>query len=410
MPTKTRIAAATPRISNADIWNAIRSKFPSFASHTSEGTAELFTERGFEALKQTDPTALNDFFGLSIRTYLNLVNISHATDRLADNGFGESFQTPYGGVIQRLATFSIKPISPKYRNLENGKSVDPFIVRKPVTAERFWKQNFDYQSMITIQDDFQMKTIFISEYGMSEYMAGILQGMENGWIIQKYENKLEALNAALNSTKHPLLNTQIFSLDYANPDAPTSDELRKTINTIKKAKSALVMGPQTSAFNPYGFTSVQDESRLKLLVRPGFLADLDTEVLYSAFDGSKLSTEVDIIEVPHFGGLKPTTDGTTPAFPVYDSLGAVTGYSATAGSTSAELEEDSIVWIDPNKDVKAILADKGMIFETIQNNYEVRPINNPAGLYTNYWASAPGNGIYWDPLYNFIVFKTGGAA
>lgn len=410
MPTKTRMAAATPRISNADIWNAIRSKFPNFASHTSEATAELFTERGFEALKQNDLTALNDFFGLSIRVYLNLVNISHATDRLADNGFGESFQTPYGGVIQRLATFSIKPISPKYRNLENGKSVDPFVVRKPVTSERFWKQNFDYQSVITIQDDFQMKTIFISEYGMSEYVAGILQGLENGWIIQKYTNKLESLNAALNSTKYPLAGTQIFNLEYADPKAPTADELRKTINSIKKAKSAMVMGPQTSAFNPMGFASVQDESRLKLLVRPGFLADLDTEVLYSAFDGSKLSTEIDIIEVPHFGGLKPTTDGTTTAYPVYDSFGAVIGYSATDGSTTAELNEDTIVWVDPNEDVKAILADKGMIFEGIQNNYEVRPINNPAGLYTNYWASAPGNFIGWDPIYNFIVFKTGAAA
>ena len=200
---KIRVANAAPRFTNAEIWNVIRAKFPNFASHTSEGTAELFSERGFEALKQSDPTALNDFFGLSIRVYLNLVNISHATDRLADVGFGESFQTPYGGMIQRLATYSIKPISPKYRNLQDGKSVDPFVVRKPVTSERFWKQNFDYQNMITIQDDFQMKTIFISEYGMSEYIAGILQGMENGWIVQKYENKLEALNAALNSITYP---------------------------------------------------------------------------------------------------------------------------------------------------------------------------------------------------------------
>lgn len=82
-----------------------------------------------------------------------------------------------------------------------------------------------------------MKTIFISEYGMSEYIAGILQGMENGWIVQKYENKLEALNAALNSTTYPLANTQVFNLEYANPDAPTAEELRKTINSIKKLRA-----------------------------------------------------------------------------------------------------------------------------------------------------------------------------
>lgn len=59
---KIRVANAAPRFTNAEIWNVIRAKFPNFASHTSEGTAELFSERGFEALKQSDPTALNDFF------------------------------------------------------------------------------------------------------------------------------------------------------------------------------------------------------------------------------------------------------------------------------------------------------------------------------------------------------------
>lgn len=401
---KTRVAANVPRMTNATIWDAIRAKFPQFASHTSKATEEMFTDRGFDALKQSDPTALNDFFGLSIRVYLNLVNISHAADRLAEKDFGESFQTPYGGMIQRLATYSIKPISPKYRNLTNGKSIDPFVVRKPESAERFWKQNFDYQSLVTVQDDFQMKTIFISEYGMSEYMAGILQGLENGWIIQKYENKLETLNAAMHSTTWPMQSTQNVDVTIADMDNPTDLELRSLALAIMNVRSAMLIGPQTSAFNPAKFGSVQDENRLKLLVRPGFKNVMNTNLLYGVFNPDRLNLNVDIIEVPHFGGLKPTSDGSTAIYPVYDEFGVVTGYASSDIATTATINIDNVVWVDPNADVIAMLADKGMIFEGIQNNYEVRPIQNPAGLYTNYWASAPGNFIGWDPVFNFVTF------
>lgn len=401
---QTRVAANVPRMTNATIWDAIRAKFPQFASHTAKATAEMFTDRGFDALKQSDPTALNDFFGLSIRVYLNMVNISHAADRLAEKDFGESFQTPYGGMIQRLATYSIKPISPKYRNLTNGASVDPFVVRKPESAERFWKQNFDYQSLVTVQDDFQMRTIFISEYGMSEYIAGILQGMENGWIVQKYENKLETLNAALNSTTWTMQDTQKVNVAIADVDNPTDVELRSLALAIMNVRSAMLIGPQTSAFNPAKFASVQDENRLRLLVRPGFKNVMNTNLLYGVFNPDRLNLNVDIIEVPHFGGLKPTSDGTTAVYPVYDSFGAVSGYATTAGASTPTIDTENVVWVDPNADVIAMLADKGMIFEAIQNNYEVRPIQNPAGLYTNYWASAPGNFIGWDPIHNFVTF------
>ena len=53
----------------------------------------------------------------------------------------------------------------------------------------------------------------------------------------------------------------------------------------------------------------------------------------------------------------------------------------------------------------AIIADKGWLFESIQNPYRVEPIRNPAGLYQNYWASAPNNAILVDALYNVVAVK-----
>ena len=51
----------------------------------------------------------------------------------------------------------------------------------------------------------------------------------------------------------------------------------------------------------------------------------------------------------------------------------------------------------------------GIIQVLAQNGYEVTPIYNPRGLYTNYWANRPNNGINWDPLYNMVVFRKPGA-
>ena len=69
------------------------------------------------------------------------------------------------------------------------------------------------------------------------------------------------------------------------------------------------------------------------------------------------------------------------------------------------MQEKDVYWDDPNKDVYAILADKGLVFQMRQNPYEVKPIYNPRGLYTNYWASSPNNGIFVDHYYNMVVFK-----
>lgn len=397
-------------MTNADFWNLIRATYPTFKSITAEATADMFSERGFEMLKTTNPAALNDFFNLSIRVSLDIINISHAKNDFEDAGFGRTFDNPMGGIIQRMAINSVTPISPAYRNLANGAGPDPFVVRKPTVKERMWKQNFDYQSLITIQDEFQMKTIFISQYGMSEFMAGILAGLENGWTKQKYVNVLEALNAGINSTDTPLKSTQKVDTAITNIATATADNLRSFILAVKNTISAMGMGPSSNGFNAMGFDSIQDKDRLRLLVRPGLKNAIATNLTYSAFNPTDLNLDVPVIEVPHFGGLKPyvmTGTGNTTktyVYPVYDALGAVSGFAASATATTADYDVDEVQYEDPNASVLGLLADKDVVFHAIQNGYSVEPIRNPRGLYLNYWASSPGNTYGYDPLYNLVEF------
>lgn len=400
-------------ISNLDLWNLIRQKYPNFANHTAKGTKETFTKEGFEALQRTDVTAINDFYELSMRVFLQVVDISQAKDPFDISDVGENYSNAYGGIIQRLSIPSVKPVSPGYRGLKNGDSVDPYVVYKSEAQERFFKVNFDYQSLITIPDVEMYKNMFISEFGMSEAFAGWLKGLENGYVLQKYVNKLEVLNTMINSTKYALQDSQ--KVDVTISETPTSDELVNLWLSFKNVISAMEAAPQTSAFNAYKFASTQDTGRLRLVIRQGFKNALSSKVLASAFNPNQigLNENIKIVEVANFGGLVPYTDESkgTQLYPVYDKLGHQVGYDTEQNKvidsgTAPMYTEEQVYFDDPNADVIAVLMDKGALFTSTQNAYSVRPIINPRGLYTNYWASAPGNTIAGDPLYNFVVFKS----
>ena len=390
-------------LTNADLWDACRKFSPQFASYTSKATKELFTERGFESLQLSNANIINEFFLTSIRIFLNVVNIAHVKDPLRDAGFGEEFENAYGGIMQRMAVHSIKPISPKFKGLVDGKSVDPWVVRKPTISERFWKANFDFQNLLTMQH-FNIKQIFISEYGVSELLVGILEQLENSYKVQQYENKLEALNAYINSTSHPLQETQVYTTTYTTG---TETELKNFYLTVKNILSLFDITPQSSAFNSMRFNTTQDKSRLKMLVRPGIINSMSIEVLSSAFNPSEYNLGIDVIQVDNFGGLKPFKEPefTTPLYEVYDTFGTCIGYAETENAQEVTVEENAVFWKDPNADIISVIADKGVVFTSMQNPVQVNPIFNPAGLYTNYWMSSPNNTYGCDSLYNLVVIK-----
>lgn len=427
-------------VSNLQLWNLARKMSPHFKSHTSKGTADMFTEKGFEALKRSDLGAINEFFELSIRVAFQKLNVSRAKNIFENKGLVQVYDTPNGGYTQRMAIDSIKPVTPAFKNLENGDSVDPFLVRKPTMSERFFGQNFDYQSFITIQD-FQVKTIFVSEYGMGEFIGGIMKGLENGYNIQKSINTKEALNAAINSTDYPLQNSQVVNITWDFTAEPTDAMLYGYLLGVKDVLTNMSIAEQTSAYNAGKFKTLVDQEDLVMVVRGGIKNRIELGLEVGAFNIDKLSLDIDeMIEVDNFGGLKPyvltntsnpdTAANRTYLQPIYDKNGeqvayvdataTVNGYATfngtkwvvnvTSGSTTADTSntyvDDTLAgWEDPNADVLAIICQKGLVFENLQNPYELSPIYNPRGLYTNYWASSPNNAINVDPYYNMVVIR-----
>ena len=66
-------------ISNIELWNAVRKNNPQFASHTAEGTADLFSERGYSTITSSGMGVLNEFWSLAMPYYLQMVNMSSLT-------------------------------------------------------------------------------------------------------------------------------------------------------------------------------------------------------------------------------------------------------------------------------------------------------------------------------------------
>lgn len=396
-------------IKNTDLLKYVEQKSPQFKSLTGRITADTFTEAGYERVKTTDMNALTEFYGLTMRVYLQFINVADVKDPLEVGGFGETFDNPMGGYIQREAVTKIKPVSPAWKKLKDGQSVDPFVVRKGNVTERFWKQNFDFQTLLTIPDDFVMKQMFINEYGISTFVEGQIQQLKNSYAVEKYLVKKQAIDAFLTGTVDTLQESQQINVEYTK-DAPTDAQLVNFILAVKNVVSTMDAVPSTSAFNALKFDSSQDIKRLKLLVRVGFKNTVALKVLRNSFQAETLNLPVDIIEVDNFGGMIPYKEKTysTRLYPVYDTLGSVIGFSTTENKIGAEnvtVKDEDVFWKDPHEDVLAILADKGLIFTSVQNGVQMNTIYNPRGLYTNYFLSMPNATVAVDSLYNAVVFK-----
>ena len=402
-------------VTNAKLFADAQKMSPQFASHTGKKTYDELVKSGYSDFNYSGAEFVNEWFKVMMMPVLNIINVSRAIDRLEEADFGEVYDIPNGGVIQRLSVNSVKPLSPAYRGLKNGDSVDQQVVILPTVNQRFFKMNFDYQSGITIQD-FQVKQIITSDYGMSEFMAGIMEGMRNGYKIQTYTNKLEVVNAGINGlagdegNAHPLKDTQKINVDSWTDGAPTDEDLMSFVANIQDLITAFETVPQTGAYNANGFEDVQDISRLRILVRAGIKKKILRQLVRTSYHDEVLALPT-LIEVPHFGGLIPYKEAafTTQLYPVYDSMGRQLGFSETKGQIGEDnvtVKNADVFWKDPNSKILAVVADKGWMFNAIQNPYEVRPAPpNARGLYNTYWASSPANGIFYDANYNFVVIS-----
>lgn len=447
----SKLSKALASQSNADYYAEVVKHSPKFASYTPEGTQSRLTKAGVEALDNI-PEAKSEFFSTLLRVVWQKIDVARAQNDFEKTGICENWDVPYGEYTQRMSAGMVTPISPKYRGLTNGGSVDPYVIRKPELNERFFPLNYDYQSLISMQD-IDFKRILLNEGQIGAVTAGIMEGLETGRIVQENLLTKQTLNAGINSAKHPLRDSQKYKVSTltSNDIADyTNDQLVDLIVALGDIFSGMfaVDNPATGMYNAAGFKTRVESDQYVMFMRTGLKNRLNKITRAGTYNPEYLNLEIEnrIYDINDFGGLIPykEKEHTTRLYPIFDVFGSETGYyiteadGTTAGDTLTKKEtltpagttvigyqvakagvdvasianvvaEDAItdeMWYDPNKNVLAIIAQKGIMGINRQNGYTVTPIYNPAGIYTNFWANSPNNGIYYDYFYNMIVITT----
>ena len=421
------------KLTNADFLEAVADRAPQFSALASKKSSEIFTTEGFEALSHIysangDP--VTDFYQVALLVGLQYVDMVDFSNPLDDMNLIERFNMDLGAYMQRSRVKRIKNVSPAFKGLKNGDSPDQYEVRKPEIIQDYYHLNWNYQNFVSLQD-FDLKQGWLKENGIGEITAAVFNMIGLDRVETEYAKFFEVLSGAINSTDHPLQNTQIMELGAA---LTSEAGVRAFVKFVKNVARSIKAVPSTDMYNaakyPNGNAAA---SKMVILVREGVLSQIE-DVLGYAFNPEKLSLPFEIKEVPNFGGMTmcAAADDATLQ-PVYDKNGVVVGgidasatvnsYATqrssdgrwivnitsggvTADTTIAELDRGEVVYEDTtNADIVAVIIERGAIFELIQNEMTAEPARNARGMYVNTWFNQPNNGIGYNHDKNLIVFK-----
>lgn len=414
-PFKT-VASTVTKMSNADFLTKVAELAPQFKDVASKVAKEGFTESNFEAMSQlpTGQDNVSNFYSIACLVGMQFVDYAGFKNKVDEIGVIERLAMPFAEYIQRNRVKRIKNVNPAWKGLKDGDSVDPYVVRKPeIEQDYYGGKNVAYQTFVTMQE-FDLKRGWLTENGIGEIVGAVFNMIDLDRAEFDYGLYKEALNGAINSTSHALQGSQ--KLELAAPSASVAnftaatfskDELIELVEDLIDIGEAIESNVTLTTFNAAKYPMPLNTSDLVMMIRPGYKAKIRT-LLADVYHDENLKIPFDMKVVENFGGLVPYDSDNAELQPVYDSLGAMVGYvkksytnvsaatydatndkyivkyGAQQGSTADVTPESGVDhYVDPNEKVIAVLAQKGLIFELIQNPFNVRPIFNPRGEYTN---------------------------
>lgn len=403
-----------PKLTNAQFLTAVSKVAPEFKEMAAKNSRDVFTEAGYQSLQNLPGTedGVTRFYNIALMVGLQTVEHAKFKDVLAAMGILERLQMSMGAYKQENHVQRIKNVNPAFlgkdgKGLKNGDSVDPYVVRKPKIDQDYYGLNWNYQNWFTLQD-FDLRLGWITPgNGIQSIVSAIYEMVDLDRIETEYSKFFEVLNGAINSTEHPLTDTQQIKLDSWGEN-PTDDEVEALIRVLKNIVEVFDSMPSVDIYNAGQYPNGVEASDMTMLVRLGIKSRIDTLMAY-VFGPEYLQFPIKVKAVPNFGGIKhyaaSDSSFTTELIPVTDKDGVYTGYYSADGTESGQIAASETVEVDPNKDIIAVIAQKGVIFELIQNEMKVRPIINPRGEYQNTFFNQMNNGINYNHNKNLITIS-----
>lgn len=202
----------------------------------------------------------------------------------------------YGMILQKLNPSVGDAEADQMYSLEDGKSIDHYIVKKPTVNQKLFVERNPYQFHITIQLK-TLKEAFLSEQAMSTFVAAVFGKVRNklemsaenlarvclatGAVETKAEQQIKLLTE-YNATAATGLTAQTALIDDAF--------LRFAIGRIKDV--IVGMGEMSTLYNDGSVETFTPSEYMRVKVLAKFEHALETSVQYAAFHDQ-------YVKIPH---------------------------------------------------------------------------------------------------------------
>lgn len=345
MPTKPHIVTLTN--SSVDILNVIRNNASqNYKDYVPVATADAESIREIGAVIMDYPNLQNEF----LSALVNRIGRVLITSKMYDNPWAmfKKGMLEFGETIEEIFVNIAKP----YQFDPQVAESTVFKRELPDVRSAFHIMNYQKYYKVTIQND-QLRQAFLSWQGITDLIAKIVDAMYTGANYDEFQTMKYMLAKRI-------LNGQLYPVTI--PTVQT-DNMKSIVSTIKSVSNKFEF--MSSKYNLAGVQTHTKKAEQYLLVNSKFDAEMDVEVLASAFNMDKAEFAGHRVLVDSFGDLD--TERLNLLFA--DDL------------TYTEIGEADLQALDS---IPAIIVDKDyfMIFD---NFYNFTEQYNGEGLYWNYW-------------------------
>lgn len=345
MPTKPHIVTLTN--SSVDILNVIRNNATqNYKDYVPVATPDAESIREIGAVIMDYPNLQNEF----LSALVNRIGRVLITSKMYDNPWSmfKKGMLEFGETIEEIFVNIAKP----YQFDPEVAESTVFKREIPDVRSAFHIMNYQKYYKATIQND-QLRQAFLSWQGITDLIAKIVDAMYTGANYDEFQTMKYMLAKRI-------LNGQLYPVTI--PTVQT-DNMKSIVSTIKSVSNKFEF--MSNKYNLAGVQTHTKKAEQYLLVNSKFDAEMDVEVLASAFNMDKAEFAGHRVLVDSFGDLD------------VDRLNLL----FADDPTYTEIGESDLQALDS---IPAIIVDKDyfMIFDIFYNFTEQY---NGEGLYWNYW-------------------------
>lgn len=345
MPTKPKVVTLTN--SSVDILNVIRNNATqNYRNYVPKATADADSIKEIGAVIMDYPSLQNEF----LSALVNRIGRVLITSKMYDNPWTmfKKGMLDFGESIEEIFVNIAKPFQFDPETAESTV----FKREIPDVRSAFHIMNYQKYYKATIQND-QLRQAFLSWNGITDLISKIVDAMYTGANYDEFQTMKYMLAKRI-------LNGQLYPVTI--PTVQT-DNMKSIVSTIKSVSNKFEF-----MSNKYNLAGVQNYSKKDdqfLLINSKFDAEMDVEVLASAFNMDKAEFAGHRVLVDSFGDLD------------IERLNLL----FADDPTYTEISSDDLEGLDS---IPAIIVDRDyfMIFD---NFYNFTEQYNGEGLYWNYW-------------------------